>query len=289
MPFFIIFFRPLYLPARAFLSLGTLNVSSNIMAQTNSSVLRFVMEDAALYLSNRVSYGTVNLHRDYVCVLDIDLIELSLRLREKKQPTETSTKSKIEIAEIRSPFFELQASLNVVRLRTCADSCRLFLDLITYLADDGDFDEKGIAMSEDSSESGLMRSGLNSAVGGSLSSLHGQEVEAQVNDLMAEAMQDSSPVQQQRQQKVSSKEELVSKTTEVFFFPDENRTPIKKDNVITDQSEPCGVWHKEIDQQLMDDALDPACDDCPNTEEEFCILENDPGIGFTVSHFFPII
>jgi autophagy-related protein 2 len=271
------------LPARAFLSLGTLNISSNIMAQTNSSVLRFVMEDAALYLSNRVSYGTVNLRRDYVCVLDIDLIELSVRLREK-QHTETLSKNKTEIGDIKSPLFELQTSLNLVRLRTCADSCRLLLDLITYLADDGDFDEKGIAMSEDSSESGLMRSGLNSAVGGSLSSLHGQEVEAQVNDLMAEAMQDSSPVQHQRQQKVSSKEELVSNTTEVFFFPDENRTPIKKENVISDQSEPCGVWHKEIDQQLMDDALDPACDDCPKSEEEFCILENDPGIGFTVRH-----
>jgi len=40
----------------------------------------------------------------------------------------------------------------VIRLRTCADSCRLLLDLITYLADDGDFDEKGVALSEDSSE-----------------------------------------------------------------------------------------------------------------------------------------
>lgn len=258
------------------------------MAQTNSSVLRFVVEDAALYLSNRVSYGTVNLQRDYVCVLDIDLIELSLRLRDKQHPDQTTPKSQTEAADVKSPFFELQASLNVVRLRTCADSCRLLLDLITYLADDGDFDEKGVALSEDSSESGLtLKSGLNSVVGGSLSSLsslHGQEVEAQVNDLMAEAMLDSSPVQHHFQQRLPSKEDFISNPTEVFFFPDENRIPTRKEN-LNDQSEPCGVWHEDIDQQLMDDALDPACDDLPSTEEEFCILENDPGIGFTVRYF----
>ena len=256
------------------------------MAQTNSSVLRFVVEDAALYLSNRVSYGTVNLQRDYVCVLDIDLIELSLRLRDKQQPAQSTAKCRSEIPEIKSPFFELQASLNVVRLRTCADSCRLLLELITYLADDGDFDEKGIALSEDSSESGVtLKSGLNSVAGGSLSSLHGQEVEAQVNDLMAEAMLDSSPIQHHFQQRVAPKEEIISNPTEVFFFPDENRIPTCKES-LSDQNEPCGVWHEDIDQQLMDDALDPACDDLPTTEEEFCILENDPGVGFTVRNLF---
>lgn len=44
-------------------------MSSNIVAHTNSSLLRFVVEDAALYLSNRVNYGTINLQRDYVSVL----------------------------------------------------------------------------------------------------------------------------------------------------------------------------------------------------------------------------
>lgn len=267
-------------------------MSSNIMAQTNSSVLRFVVEDAALHLSNRVSYGTVNLQRDYVCVLDIDLIELSLRLRDKpspcdKQPTPQSTATTNKFEDIKSPFFELQASLNIVRLRTCADSCRLLLDLLTYLADDGDFDEKGIALSEDSSESGLtLRSGLNSVVGGSLSSLHGQEVEEKVNDLMAEAMLDSSPVQH-FELKIPPKEDTKSNRTEVFFFPDETKPSFLKDRS-SDSNEPCGVWHKEIDQQLMDEALDPACDDIPSTEEEFCILENDPGVGFTVRFGFPI-
>ena len=32
----------------------------------------------------------------------------------------------------------------------------------------------------------------------------------------------------------------------------------------------------------MDDVLGAAFDDVPDKEEEFCILENDPGVGFTV-------
>ncbi|XP_045024451.1 autophagy-related protein 2 homolog A isoform X1 [Daphnia magna] len=275
-------YRPLYLPARAFLSVGAVNVSSNIMALTNSSVLRFVVEDACLYLSNRVSYGTVNLQRDYVCVLEIDLIELSLRLREKQEEAGDPSRNNFELPETKLPFFELQASLNLIRLRTCADSCRLLLDLMKYLAEDGDFDEKGIAMSEDSSESGvLLKSGLNSAVGGSLSSLCEQEKESQVNDLMAEAMRDSSPVQQRQSYKSQPKEESVANTTEVFFFPDENQIPIRNVNLMNYQKGSCGNRHQDIAQQLMDEALDPECDDCPKTEEEFCILENDPGVGFT--------
>ena len=71
--------RPLYLPARVLITIGTLNVFSNIVAQTSCSVLHFVLEDVALHLSNRVSYVTVNVRRDYVKVLDVDLLELSLR------------------------------------------------------------------------------------------------------------------------------------------------------------------------------------------------------------------
>ena len=179
--------RPLYLPGRVFVSVGTLNVSSNIVAQTNASVLRFVVEDAALHISDRVSYGTVNLQRDYVCVMDIDLLELSLRLH-------TSTAQDGNAAgDLKCPEFDLQTTLNLIRLRTCADSCRLLPDLLTYLADDGDFDEKGVALSEDSSESGsTIKNEAESVQAGSMSSIN-QEMEAQVNDMMAEAMRETSP------------------------------------------------------------------------------------------------
>jgi len=182
----------------------------------------------------------------------------------------------------------------MVRLRTCADSCRLLLDLLTYLADDGDYDEKGVALSEDSSESSYAtRNGLGSVAGGSLSSLHGQEIVAQVNSLMAEAMQETSPNKLEQQSKAPPKSGESFPSTpaaQVFFFPDESRipaAPVRRDNSDdrdSQSNEPCGIWNGGIDQTLMDDALDPICDDIPPQEEEFCILENDPGVGFTVRY-----
>ena len=186
---------------------------------------------------------------------------------------------------IKSPKFELQSSLNVVHLRTCADSCRLFLDLLTYLAEDGDLDEKGAPLSEDSSESGTTVKTGNGSIQSDCVSSIGQEMEAQVNDLMAEAMQESSPTSHNKKvySRVSPKEESLTSPTEVFFFPDENKVklPAPIQEMPESGEEPRGVWHDGVDN-LMDDVLDPNCDDRPDKEEEFCILENDPGVGFTV-------
>jgi len=202
----VVWNRPLYLPGRVFVSVGTLNVSSNIVAQTNASVLRFVVEDAALHISDRVSYGTVNLQRDYVCVIDIDLLELSLRLHSNAA----------QVGDLKCPEFDLQTTLNLIRLRTCADSCRLLLDLLTYLADDGDFDEKGVALSEDSSESGTtVKNETESTQAGTMTSAN-QEMEAHVNDLMAEAMRESSPPIQPP--KTSTKDVIIHLCCVSFHF-----------------------------------------------------------------------
>ncbi|KAG8235898.1 hypothetical protein J437_LFUL010128 [Ladona fulva] len=96
-------YRPLHLPLLSVITLGSFSVSSNMAAQTNTSTLRFIAEDAALFISDKVpskqpsarrvrlqgdsveSSGgglAVDLRRDYVCVLDMGLFELSLRLYE---------------------------------------------------------------------------------------------------------------------------------------------------------------------------------------------------------------
>ena len=186
-------------------------MSSNIVAQTNASVLRFVVEDAALHISDRVSYGTVNLQRDYVCVMDIDLLELSLRLRS------STAQGASAAGDLKFPEIDLQTTLNLIRLRTCADSCRLLLDLLTYLAEDGDFDEKGVALSEDSSESGTTVKTVGESVqAGSMTSIN-QEMEAHVNDMMAEAMRESSPPAAQPPK--SSSKDVTSRLFVFIPFP----------------------------------------------------------------------
>lgn len=250
------------------------------------SVLRFVVEDAALHLSNRVGCGVVNLVRDYVCLLDVDLIEISLRVHSKQSSKKTCYESTPPILEDKFPSFELQTSFNVVRIRTCADSCRLLLDLITYLAEDGDFEERDITASEESVGSG-------SAGKADWASFTGQTfaenslAETKVNDLMAEAMLDSNPEEPHRilSSPKTKNEQPAFGATEVFFFPDENqvsRMPILCGKA-RENDEPSGVWHQDVDKSLIDDALNPVRDEFPASEEEFCILENDPGIGFMVN------
>ena len=217
------------------------------------------------------------------------MLELSLRLHTKqsKQPSHHAELNGAPTAKC--PLFELDTSFKIVRIQTCADSCRLLLDLLTYLADDGDFDEKGIALSENSSESDLtVRSSMENLKDNAVLSRHGHEMEAKVNNLMAEAMLDSSPSLVNQTEKTPAKEQLISSPTEVFFFPDENQPQFRVNqqegvDVPELSDDPCRVWNDGVDQNLIDDAIDSAFDDKPTLEEDFCILENDPGVGFTVT------
>lgn len=83
-------YRPLYLPLRSVLTLGSFSMSSHLTAQANTSTLRFIAEDCGLFLSDRApskngvpSTAPVDLKNDFVSVLDLSLFELSLRLSDK--------------------------------------------------------------------------------------------------------------------------------------------------------------------------------------------------------------
>ncbi|XP_012375149.2 autophagy-related protein 2 homolog A isoform X2 [Dasypus novemcinctus] len=120
-------YRPLYLPVRVLLTAETFTVSSNIVMDTSTFLLRFILDDAALYLSTKCEGETLDLRRDYVCVLDVDLLELVIK-------TWTgSTEGRLS-----QPLFELRCSNNVVHVHSCADSCALLLNLLQYVTSAGD-------------------------------------------------------------------------------------------------------------------------------------------------------
>lgn len=112
---------------KSLVSVGSFSISSNIAAQTSTSTLRFIAEDAALFISNKANTRQknfpVDLRKDYVCVLDMGLFELSLRLSDKSTF---------------APRIDLRASNNVLHIRTCADSGKALTELLTYFASDGD-------------------------------------------------------------------------------------------------------------------------------------------------------
>ncbi|KAI8424925.1 hypothetical protein MSG28_006837 [Choristoneura fumiferana] len=131
-------YRPLYLPIRTVITLGNFSVSSNIIPETNTSSLRFLAQECTLFLAhlNTPKPGAAvpqdddklpDVHKDYVCVVDVGLFELSLRMEDK-----VNGQSKDQ------PQVDLSASNNMVTLYTCWDSASALCRLLTYAASDGD-------------------------------------------------------------------------------------------------------------------------------------------------------
>ncbi|KAJ0049937.1 hypothetical protein NL108_005250 [Boleophthalmus pectinirostris] len=120
-------YRPLYLPLRVLLTAESFSLSSNIIVDTATFHLRFILDDSALYLSDKCETDTVDLRKDYVCILDIDLLELAI----------TTWKGNCT-GKLSQPLFELRCSNNVVHIHTCADSCAALVNLLQYLVSQGD-------------------------------------------------------------------------------------------------------------------------------------------------------
>nr|XP_004656699.2 autophagy-related protein 2 homolog A isoform X2 [Jaculus jaculus] len=120
-------YRPLYLPVRVLVTAETFTLSSNIVMDTSTFVLRFILDDSALYLSDKCETETLDVRRDYICVLDVDLLELVIKT------WKGSTEGKLS-----QPLFELRCSNNVVHVHSCADSCALLANLLQYVTSAGD-------------------------------------------------------------------------------------------------------------------------------------------------------
>ncbi|KAG9475554.1 hypothetical protein GDO78_003774 [Eleutherodactylus coqui] len=120
-------YRPLYLPVRVLLTAETFTLSSNIVVDTSTFLLRFILDDSALYLSDKCEAEVTDLKKDYVCVLDVDLLELVI--------TTWKGNSSSKLAQ---PLFELRCSNNVLHIHTCADSCAMLANLTQYVMNNGD-------------------------------------------------------------------------------------------------------------------------------------------------------
>ncbi|GBP70052.1 Autophagy-related protein 2 homolog A [Eumeta japonica] len=213
-------YRPLYLPIRTVVTLGNFSMSSNVIAQTNTSNLRFIAQECALFLSHL--YGTKpglavpqddekkpNLQKDYVCVIDLGLFELSLRMADK--------------TNVVGPHVDLCASNNAVHVRTCWDSASALCRLLTYVAGDGDSQPPVQSVQGSRHTSFCSDRGEETLVGledhlEEIRELSPSEIQ-QVNDLMEEAMKESpnTTLEEDDFNTVTEKEGV-----EIFFFPDES-------------------------------------------------------------------
>ncbi|KAM3960547.1 LOW QUALITY PROTEIN: autophagy-related protein 2 homolog A-like [Aphomia sociella] len=295
-------YRPLYLPIRTVLTLGNFNVSSNVITETNTSCLRFLAQECTLFLMHL--HGTKphvpvpqdddkmpDINKDYVCVIDVGLFELSIR--------------RAETASSEQPQVDLSASNNMVNLYTCWDSASALCRLLTYAASDGDsqppFDPSSRHTSICSDQPLEQLIGLEDRPIEEIRELSPNEIQ-QVNDLMAEALKESPNTTLDEDELNSSTEK---EGVEIFFFPDESNMKQKQIDLTdldaevksiefeefqthsgTHEEQDMKLTNAQVAKELGDPTSTPkttprkpkrkkvkSSGDGSNTDDEYCIIE----------------
>lgn len=199
------------MPYQCVLTIGSFSLSSNIVARSKASTLQIVSEDVAFFISAHLSKAeNLDLISNYICVMDLGVFELSLKL---------SKGSKLSNV-LSQPEMDLRMAVNVIHIRTCADSAYALCRLISYLASDGDkssieeetTDFEGV----DQEEPVLLDQGDSD--NNSLSSLI---LEAMHDETIGEKKSIGSIDSKQKPDLNNSSSGNCCKGVEVFYFPDE--------------------------------------------------------------------
>ncbi|XP_017685297.1 PREDICTED: autophagy-related protein 2 homolog B isoform X3 [Lepidothrix coronata] len=246
-------YRPLFLPVRSLLTVETFSISSSVAVDKSSSTLRIILDEAALHLSDKCNTVMVNLHRDYVRVMDMGLLELTI----------TAVKSDSE-GERTKPRFELHCSSDVIHIRTCSDSCAALMNLIQYIASYGDLHppaktevKRGVSKPKMKVETFSQPSSHGAVLA---------ESEQQIlRDLMSDAMEEIETQQTASAMKPESNGVLDDRSqtqepscSDLFLFPDESG------NVSQDSS----PTYASFTHHLINEAMG----DVPAESDDFCIL-----------------
>ena len=253
----------MYLPLRSVLTIGNFNISSNIAAQS-SSTLRFIAEDAAFFISDktgvRFADSPADLKNDYICVIELGLFELSLRLSEKSQM---------------NPKIDLRASANVAHIWTCSDSAKALADLLMYFASDGDINFNESNREESVKVNATVKSDAEEQIliktedSENLHSLSKSQV-ALVNDLIEEAMKESK-IAEGNNKKGSGGKEGSSRANRLKTTNEDEEGKVFS----------LGSESNDLSNSNYEDKDD-------SWEKEFYIVQNEAGMGMMVciNNFF---
>ncbi|XP_006735847.1 autophagy-related protein 2 homolog B [Leptonychotes weddellii] len=246
-------YRPLYLPIRSLLTVETFSVSSSVALDKSSSTLRIILDEAALHLSDKCNTVTINLNRDYVRVMDMGLLELTI----------TAVKSDSD-GEQTEPRFELHCSSDTVHIRTCSDSCAALMNLIQYIASYGDLHAANKVETKPGASHRKMKvdsSGRSSSQGPVLPEADQQ----MLRDLMSDAMEEVDLQQAAASAQAQANGVLDEKSqtqepccSDLFLFPDESGNT----------SQEPGPPYPSFTHHLISDAMAGA----PTENDDFCIL-----------------
>ncbi|XP_060119197.1 autophagy-related protein 2 homolog B isoform X2 [Heteronotia binoei] len=244
---------PLFLPTRSLLTVETFSISSSVALDKSSSTLRIILDEAALHLSDKCNAIFILPFSDYVRVMDMGLLELTIRA---VKPGSDGERSK--------PRFELHCSSDVIHIRTCSDSCAALMNLIQYIASYGDLNPpaKTEAVSGMSKQNAKAEVSSRPASQGPILAEADQQI---LRDLMSDAMEDietqhaTSPTKPQANGILDEKIQVqVPSCSDLFLFPDESGN-------LSQEPSPT---YTSLTHHMISEALGEA----PSENDDFCIL-----------------
>ncbi|XP_077587556.1 autophagy-related protein 2 homolog B isoform X1 [Stigmatopora nigra] len=210
-------YRPFNLPLRSLLLVETFSISSSVSLDHSSSTLRIIMDEAALFLSDKCSNAaTVNLARDYVQVVGMGTLELRI----------TAVKPAMD-GKLTEPRFELRCSSDVIHIRTCADSCAALMNLIQYIASYGDLLPPGEPEAKQTNSTQKNKQADLPSQLVTPTPLLPETEQQLLQDLMSEAMEETDGQhapgpQQNGAQEKRNHHHHDTPGSDLFLFPDEN-------------------------------------------------------------------
>ncbi|KAK3609284.1 hypothetical protein CHS0354_037995 [Potamilus streckersoni] len=252
-------YRPLKLPIRTLVMAKSFTIASNVVAESTTTMLRFVLDDGVLFLSDKHKASQTDISKNYVCVANVERLELQIRKSDGKDQ--------------KCPKTLFQVSTNRLNLRTCSDSCKVLINLIQYLANDGDLDITMTTSNQepDSAHEDMkhrdIKSGVRGRSGSSDFQLSKSKIE-HVHRMMSEAMRESS----QTDSNSESKHSVNGQPTKVYFIPDEEYDHFGK---LAEAGHRPIVITANVDSE--DSSMSERADEEKSDEDDgFCFID-DPG------------
>ncbi|TNN56911.1 Autophagy-related protein 2 B [Liparis tanakae] len=205
---------PVYLPLRSLLLVETFSISSSVSVDHSSSTFRIILDEAALFLSDKSNAVSVNLVRDYVQVVDMGTLELRI----------TAVKPGVD-GKLSEPRFELRCSSDAIHIRTCSDSCAALMNLIQYVASYGDLLPTADPGVKHSSAAQRPKAEFPSRPA-SQTLLLAETEQQMLQDLMSEAMEETdgqhAPGPKQNGAHEERSQDQEAPRSDLFLFPDES-------------------------------------------------------------------
>ncbi|CAF0862579.1 unnamed protein product [Didymodactylos carnosus] len=122
-------YKPLYFDVKCFVAIDSLTLASTYVKNSKTTLLELNLDDWAIYLTKKRDRYQIDVHNDYVCVVNGGAFEIKLCFNDLIEDI------------LKNPLIDIKISCNMINLRTCSDSAAALIELLKYIVTDGDLQQ----------------------------------------------------------------------------------------------------------------------------------------------------